>query len=101
VTLGEWGSVISYPDGDAHIPPWSVAAIDTTAAGDTFSGALAVALARGDSYLDATEFASGAAAVSVTRLGAQTSMPTEEEVRDLRARGVRLDSERLSMRLIG
>lgn len=57
-----------------------VTAIDTTAAGDTFNGALAVALAEGQSMRHALRFANAAAALSVTRAGAQTSIPSRDEV---------------------
>ena len=54
--------------------------VDATAAGDTFNGALAVALAEGRSVGDAIAFANSAAALSVTRFGAQASIPTRVEV---------------------
>jgi ribokinase len=97
VTLGGRGVIVATNEGDDVVPPFSVAAVDTTAAGDTFSGALAVALARGNDYREAVKFANAAAAISVTRRGAQPSMPTEVEVRDLLARGARIDSGRLML----
>jgi ribokinase len=57
-----------------------VTAVDTTAAGDVFNGALAVALAEGAGLADACRFAVRAAALSVTRSGAQPSMPVRDEV---------------------
>jgi ribokinase len=54
--------------------------VDTTAAGDCFNGALAVALAEGKDLTDAARFATAAAALSVTRAGAQPSLPTRAEV---------------------
>ncbi len=60
-------------------------AVDTTAAGDIFNGTLAVALAEGKSLLDAARFASAAAAISVTRFGAQTSAPSRREIDHLLA----------------
>jgi ribokinase len=60
--------------------------VDTTAAGDVFNGTLAVALAEGKSLLDAARFATAAAAISVTRLGAQTSAPTRKEIGRLAAK---------------
>ena len=62
-------------------PAYAVRAVDTTAAGDAFNGALAVALAEGQSIEDAGRLASAAAALSVTRPGAQPSMPSLDEVR--------------------
>jgi ribokinase len=61
-------------------PAYSVTALDTTAAGDCFNGALAVALAEGQSMTDALKFANAAASISVCRRGAQTSLPTRAEV---------------------
>jgi ribokinase len=58
----------------------TVNAVDTTAAGDVFNGALAVACSEGSNLAEACRFAVGAAALSVTRLGAQTSMPTRVEL---------------------
>jgi ribokinase len=63
-----------------HVPAFPVTAVDTTAAGDAFNGAFAVGLARGQSPQESARFAAAAAAVSVTRSGAQPSMPTTDEV---------------------
>ena len=88
VTLGDAGAVIVDRDAAAeHIPPFPVTPVDTTAAGDCFSGALASALAEGDELLAATRFASAAAALSVTRSGAQPSLPRREEIEALLRRG--------------
>jgi ribokinase len=67
-------------DLDVAVPAFSVKAVDTTAAGDAFNGAFAVGLALGHSPRDSARFAAAAAAVSVTRAGAQPSMPTFAEV---------------------
>ena len=64
----------------SHFAAPRVDAVDTTAAGDTFNGALAVALAEGRSVGDAIVFANTAAALSVTRFGAQASIPSRAEV---------------------
>ncbi|HSD82585.1 MAG TPA: PfkB family carbohydrate kinase, partial [Anaerolineae bacterium] len=64
------------------VPGFHVEAVDTTGAGDCFNGALVVALARGFNLLEAARYANAAAALAVTRLGAQTAMPTEEEVQE-------------------
>lgn len=78
--LGEQGCC--YFDGSAmiHSPAFKVTPKDTTAAGDTFNAGLAVALAEGKKIEDALRFANAAAAVSVTRLGAQASIPSRAEV---------------------
>ena len=85
--LGERGSY--YDDGTTplHVPAFRVTPVDTTAAGDTFNGALAVALAEGQSMAGALRFANAAAGLSVTRLGAQASIPTRKEVDELLATG--------------
>ncbi|MFN0022113.1 MAG: ribokinase [Pirellulaceae bacterium] len=84
VTLGDAGSVVVDETGTAHhIPAFPVTPIDTTAAGDCFSGSLAVALAEGQPLFAAVRFASAAAAISVTRRGAQPSLPRKEEIDSL------------------
>jgi len=83
ITLGVHGSIVADSSGVRALPAYPVDAVDTTAAGDCFSGALAVALAEGRSIDDAVRFASGAAAISVTRMGAQPSLPTRAEVDEL------------------
>ena len=70
---GDFGTVV---------PAFSVDAIDTTAAGDAFNAGFATALVLGESPLDSAVFAAAVAAISVTREGAQPSMPTMIEVRD-------------------
>lgn len=80
VTMGDRGGVyISDSDSWAYTSP-TVSAVDSTAAGDCFSGALAVALAEGATTKEAVDFAARAAAISVTRMGAQSSLPRREEV---------------------
>ncbi len=78
--LGKLGCY--YDDGrrNCEAPAFPVMAVDSTAAGDTFNGALAVALAEGRPIDDALAFANAAAALSVTRPGAQASVPTRDEV---------------------
>ncbi|MGZ5200675.1 MAG: ribokinase [Telluria sp.] len=79
LTMGEQGVMVA--DGSERmLPAVRVDAVDTTAAGDTFVGACAVALARGVSLDQAVDEAQHAAALAVTRIGAQTSIPTREEV---------------------
>lgn len=65
------------------LPPFPVKAIDTTAAGDSFCGALAACLANGEPIEDALRRASAAGAIAVTRKGAIAALPTAEEIEDL------------------
>lgn len=81
--LGEAGCYCLDRNGEEiHAPGFKVEARDTTAAGDTFNAGLAVALAEGQPIPLALRFANAAAAISVTRLGAQASVPTREQVND-------------------
>ena len=80
ITLGENGSLLCNKDGCKHFKAYKEKAVDTTAAGDVFNGALAVALTENKSFDEAIRFGSAAAAISVTRKGAQTSIPTLEEI---------------------
>jgi ribokinase len=84
VTLGERGAVLSSAQHEAHLPALAVPRVlDTTGAGDAFNGALAVALAERLPLPEAARFASAAAALSVTALGAANSMPRRAEVEAL------------------
>jgi ribokinase len=76
ITLGERGAYASSLEFEGLVPAFKVEPVDTTAAGDVFNGALAVALAEKAPLKDALRFASAAAALSVTRPGAQPSAPT-------------------------
>jgi ribokinase len=79
--LGARGCYVLDSDGEgALIPAPAVEAVDSTAAGDTFNGALAVSLSEGEQLVPACRFAVKAAAVSVTRFGAQSSMPSRDEL---------------------
>lgn len=80
ITLGAKGSYFLNRGEKGLIPAFPVQAIDTTAAGDTFNGALAVALAEGQSLKDSIFFANRAASISVTRMGAQDSQPFRHEI---------------------
>ncbi len=80
ITLGENGSVFGDGDQVIHIPAQKVKAIDTTAAGDSFAAAFAVAVTEGKSMTEAVRFATYVSSITVTRKGAQTSIPTREEV---------------------
>ena len=80
ITLGSKGALI-YSGGKAEmVPALKVEAVDTTAAGDVFNGALTVALSEGRSLKEAARFACKASAISVTRVGAQSSAPYRTEV---------------------
>jgi ribokinase len=80
ITLGAQGAFVVTNDEKVSVKSYKVDAVDTTAAGDTFCGSLAVALVEGKSLKEALLFASAAAAISVTRLGAQPSAPKREEI---------------------
>jgi ribokinase len=80
LTLGSKGSLLVDSEGARPFSAPQVEAVDTTAAGDAFTGALACALAEGREMPDAIAFASQAAAISVTRMGAQPSLATRDEV---------------------
>ncbi len=82
-TLGKDGAVIATRDSASKVRGFKVNAIDTTSAGDTFVGALACGLTEGMSLEDATRFANAAAALSATKVGAQQSMPTRDEVDEM------------------
>ncbi len=85
VKMGAKGALLLSEAGAHFWPAIPVQAVDTTAAGDAFNGALAAALAEGRSILEAGRWATAAAACSVTRRGAQPSMPTRAEVEALLA----------------
>ena len=79
--LGSQGVFLAGRDCPAQqIPAFPVKVVDTTAAGDCFNAAFAVALTRGNPPADAARYAAAAAAISVTRAGAQPSLPSAAEV---------------------
>ena len=80
ITLGENGAILLENDGFIYHPGYKVPVIDTTAAGDTFVGAYAASKSEGRLSANALEFACAASAIAVTRLGAQTSIPSRDEV---------------------
>ena len=82
VSLGENGSYLVTDDLRQIVPAFKVKAIDTTGAGDVYCGSLASALVEGMPPLEAVRFASAAAAISVTRLGAQPSIPSRVEIEE-------------------
>ncbi|MEN8228911.1 MAG: ribokinase [Bacteroidota bacterium] len=81
ITMGASGAYLSDPDSECRmmVPGFDVKAEDTTAAGDVFNGQLAVALAEGKSLQDSVRLAHAAAALSVQKMGAQSSIPRREE----------------------
>ncbi len=82
ITLGGKGVYLKTFDFEGLIPGYKVKAVDTTAAGDVFNGALAGALAGGMDLYNAVDFAQRAAAISVTRMGAQPSAPKLDEIQN-------------------
>lgn len=81
VTLGSKGSLVAVGAEKVLVPAQKVKAVDTTAAGDTFCGALCVALSEGKSHVEAAQFATKASALTVQRMGAQDSIPTRSEIK--------------------
>ena len=80
IKLGAQGCLLVTAEGANVVPAPQVGVVDSTAAGDVFNGALAVALDEGATPIDACRFATAAASLSVTRLGAQASMPDQAEL---------------------
>lgn len=83
ITMGGHGAYVSCEEFEGMIVSRKVEAVDTTAAGDTFNGALAVAMAEGKTIKEAVTFANYAASLSVTKYGAQSSIPNLAEVLSL------------------
>ena len=80
VTMGTQGALVATAEGAFMVPSRAVEAVDSTAAGDAFNGGLAFALAQGLALEDAVREATLVGALSVTRMGAQTSLPTADEL---------------------
>ncbi len=80
ITLGSKGALVLDEGEFSFVPSIKVEAIDTTAAGDTFCGAFSVGLAEGKSIIESVEFAVKASAITVTRMGAQASLPYRSEL---------------------
>jgi ribokinase len=80
ITLGETGAYVMSDEFTGLIPGIKVTPVDTTAAGDVFNGAIAVAISEGQGLQEAVIFANKAAAISVTRMGAQASVPYRNEL---------------------
>jgi ribokinase len=86
VEAGDRGDLIVWRDGECWLPHLKVQVVDATGAGDAFTAALAVQLAEGRTLAEAGRFASAAAALTTTRLGAQPALPRRDEVLGLLAR---------------
>lgn len=88
LTMGSKGCIVDQQGRDSRIsiPAHKVKAVDTTGAGDTFCGALCVALSEGKDLVEAAEFATAASALAVQKLGAQDAIPYREDVLNLSLR---------------
>jgi ribokinase len=80
ITLGCQGALVAEAAATAHVAGYEVTPVDTVAAGDVFNGCLAVAIAEGKNLVEAARFANAAAAIAVTRHGAQASAPRRDEI---------------------
>jgi len=80
LTMGKQGYLLADKEQSEFVPAQEVEAVDSTAAGDAFTGALAVGIAEGKHIAEAARFANFAAALSVTKMGAQPSMPSIQDV---------------------
>jgi len=89
ITLGAKGVYVATHDKKELVPAFKVIPVDTTAAGDAFNGALAVALAEGSPLLEAARFANAAAALATTKMGAQPSLAMRTDIEKLLAQGAR------------
>ena len=87
ITLGREGALVTTADRQFHLPGRHVEVVDTTAAGDAFAAALAVAVAEGQALDAALRFAIAASALAVTVLGAQPSLPRRDAVERFLAKG--------------
>jgi ribokinase len=83
ITLGDRGTLLLHGEQALLVEPFAVQAVDTTAAGDAFAGALAVYWAEGNNLPEAVRLANAAGALAASRQGAQPGMPSREEIEDL------------------
>lgn len=86
VTLASQGSLLFDGQATHHIPPFPITAVDTTAAGDSFAGALGVRWSETNCLTEAIRFANAAGAIAATRPGAQCSLPSREEIEEMLSR---------------
>lgn len=87
ITLGAKGALLLTDERAVHVPAHKVDVVDTTAAGDAFVGGLAVGLLRGLDVVEAVRYATCAGTLATTVLGAQTSLPSADQVDELYERG--------------
>ena len=87
LTLGERGALLAREDGAEYLPAFEVTPVDTTAAGDAFVGGFAVALAEGRTLAEAVRWGNATGALATTKLGAQPSLPTRQELEALLSTG--------------
>jgi len=80
LTLGSAGALVMTGNESIHLPPHQVEVVDTTAAGDAFVAGVAVGLGEGMALVEAARLGNAAGALTVTRMGAQSSFPSKEEV---------------------
>jgi ribokinase len=97
VEAGAWGDLIVWHDGESWLPHLKVRVVDATGAGDAFTAALAVQLAEGRTLAEAGPFASVAAGLATTRLGAQPALPRRDEVLALLERLARRRGDRVAL----
>lgn len=88
ITLGEKGVLIASAESSEHIPAYTVRAVDTTAAGDAFTGTLGACISKGMSLSEAVKYAMAAGALAVTKVGAQSSLPLLDEVKKFMDGGI-------------
>lgn len=94
VTMGKRGAMLITTAESCMVPAFTVDAVDATAAGDAFNGGLAYALATGSEVKEAVKFGNATAALAVTKMGAQPSMPTRDELERFLAKAPLLQSGR-------
>ncbi|MGB9595429.1 MAG: ribokinase [Candidatus Poribacteria bacterium] len=82
ITLGKRGAMVVNKDGNQLVPAFQVDAIDATAAGDAFTGGFAFAIATGKDIISSVKFGNAVAGLTVTKMGAQPSMPKKDELEE-------------------